>query len=87
MLQVPIKQQELLGIVGQIEENKIDGFPFEVPAEFAKMPLLKGRATLEMKVRKSASASSVRPTCAGEARSIFAHTCSGGDSIGTYENA
>jgi cyclophilin family peptidyl-prolyl cis-trans isomerase len=49
--QVPIKQQELLGIVGQIEENMIDGFPFEVPAEFAKMPLLKGRATLEMKVK------------------------------------
>jgi hypothetical protein len=47
---VPIKQQELLNIVGQIEENMINGFPFEVPEEFSKMPLLKGRATLEMKV-------------------------------------
>lgn len=49
--QVPIKQQELLNIVGQIEENMINGFPFEVPEEFSKMPLLKGRATLEMKVK------------------------------------
>lgn len=29
----------------------VEKFPFEVPAEYAKMPLLKGRAKVEMKVR------------------------------------
>mmetsp|Transcript_35781 Transcript_35781/g.78111 ORF Transcript_35781/g.78111 Transcript_35781/m.78111 type:complete len:447 (-) Transcript_35781:198-1538(-) len=48
--QVPIKQQELLQIVGLIEECMVDGFPFEVPAEYADKPLLKGRATVEMTV-------------------------------------
>lgn len=28
--QVPIKQQEVLNIVGQLEECMVDGFPFEV---------------------------------------------------------
>jgi len=49
--QVPIKQQEVLNIVGQLEECMVDGFPFEVPAEYSKMPLLKGRATVELNVK------------------------------------
>lgn len=47
---VPIIQQELLEIVGEIEAAMVDGFPFEVPAAYAQMPLLKGRATVEMTV-------------------------------------
>lgn len=29
----------------------MDGFPYEVPEEYRNMPLLKGRATVEMKVK------------------------------------
>ncbi|BFI25337.1 hypothetical protein MPTK2_1g20230 [Marchantia polymorpha subsp. ruderalis] len=45
------KQKECLEYVGQVEEAMVEKFPFEVPAEYAKMPLLKGRAKVEMKVR------------------------------------
>ncbi|KAL2651770.1 hypothetical protein R1flu_019898 [Riccia fluitans] len=45
------KQKEALEYVGDIEEAMVESFPFEVPAEYAKMPLLKGRAKVEMKVR------------------------------------
>lgn len=29
----------------------VDGFPYDVPEEFKSMPLLKGRATVDMKVK------------------------------------
>ena len=29
----------------------VDGFPYEVPEEYNNMPLLKGRATVDMKVK------------------------------------
>lgn len=29
----------------------VDGFPFEVPEEYKNMPLLKGRAAVDMKVK------------------------------------
>lgn len=29
----------------------VDGFPYEVPEEYSSMPLLKGRATVDMKVK------------------------------------
>lgn len=45
------KQKELLQIVGNIEEAMVAKFPYEVPEEFANKPLLKGRATVEMKVK------------------------------------
>ncbi len=37
----------LLDRVTQIEELMVGDFPFEVPAEYSKMPQLKGRATVE----------------------------------------
>jgi len=49
--EVPIKQQEVLSYVGDIEQAMVDGFPFEVPSEYANLPQLKGRATLEMKIK------------------------------------
>lgn len=49
--EVPIKQQELLGYVGAIEEAMVKGFPFEVPAQYASLPQLKGRATVEMRLK------------------------------------
>ncbi|KAF6157353.1 hypothetical protein GIB67_004291 [Kingdonia uniflora] len=45
------KQKELLQYVGAVEEDMVDGFPYEVPEEYRNMPLLKGRATVDMKVK------------------------------------
>ncbi|XP_071913022.1 peptidyl-prolyl cis-trans isomerase CYP38, chloroplastic [Coffea arabica] len=45
------KQTELLNYVGGVEEDMVDGFPYEVPEEYQNMPLLKGRAAVDMKVK------------------------------------
>lgn len=45
------KQKEILQYVGGIEEDMVDGFPYQVPEEYRNMPLLKGRATVDMKVK------------------------------------
>ncbi|KAM6573467.1 peptidyl-prolyl cis-trans isomerase CYP38, chloroplastic [Cannabis sativa] len=45
------KQKELLQYVGGVEEDMVDGFPYDVPEEYQNMPLLKGRATVDMKVK------------------------------------
>ncbi|KAD0007811.1 hypothetical protein E3N88_44931 [Mikania micrantha] len=45
------KQKELLQYVGGVEEDMVDGFPYAVPEEYQNMPLLKGRATVDMKVK------------------------------------
>ncbi|KAF5188711.1 Peptidyl-prolyl cis-trans isomerase protein, partial [Thalictrum thalictroides] len=45
------KQKELLQYIGSVEEDMVDGFPYEVPEEYRNMPLLKGRATVDMKVK------------------------------------
>eukprot|EP00897_Mesotaenium_endlicherianum_P000953 jgi/Mesen1/10859/ME000093S10383 len=45
------KQKELLSYVGNIEEDMVTEFPYTLPEEFAGMPWLKGRASVEMKVK------------------------------------
>ncbi|KAL4856839.1 Peptidyl-prolyl cis-trans isomerase [Chlorella vulgaris] len=45
---VPIIQQKCLDAVGEVEQAMVRGFPFEVPQEYADLPQLKGRATVEM---------------------------------------
>ncbi|KAF8697319.1 hypothetical protein HU200_035910 [Digitaria exilis] len=45
------KQKELLQYVGTVEEDMVDGFPYEIPEEYSNMPILKGRATVDMKVK------------------------------------
>ncbi|KAK9734995.1 hypothetical protein RND81_04G176300 [Saponaria officinalis] len=45
------KQKELLQYVGNVEEDMVDGFPYDVPEEYRNMPLLKGRAAVDMKVK------------------------------------
>ncbi|XP_071702159.1 peptidyl-prolyl cis-trans isomerase CYP38, chloroplastic [Rutidosis leptorrhynchoides] len=45
------KQKELLQYVGGVEEDMVDAFPYDVPEEYQNMPLLKGRATVDMKVK------------------------------------
>ncbi|RYR56831.1 hypothetical protein Ahy_A05g022546 isoform A [Arachis hypogaea] len=34
-----------------VEEDMVNGFPYEVPEEYRNMPLLKGRAAVDMKVK------------------------------------
>ena len=46
------KRQELLNQITDLEELMIQGFPFEVPQEYASLPQLKGRATVEMKTSR-----------------------------------
>ncbi|XP_042376091.1 peptidyl-prolyl cis-trans isomerase CYP38, chloroplastic-like isoform X2 [Zingiber officinale] len=45
------KQKELLQYVGGIEEDMVDGFPFEIPEEYSNLPLLKGKAIVDIKVK------------------------------------
>jgi peptidylprolyl isomerase len=47
-----IQRGELLAKVGAIEEMMVDGFPYEVPAEYSNLPQLKGRATVEFETTK-----------------------------------
>ncbi|MGC1308275.1 MAG: peptidylprolyl isomerase [Phormidesmis sp.] len=42
-----IERKSLLDQVGELEELMVDGYPFEVPAEYDNLPQLKGRATVE----------------------------------------
>lgn len=50
--QVRSQRQALLEIVGELEQLMVTGFPFDVPAEYAKLPQLKGRATVEVTTNK-----------------------------------
>jgi peptidylprolyl isomerase len=43
---------EMLAQVNKIEELMVTEFPFEVPSEYANLPQLKGRATVEMTTDK-----------------------------------
>lgn len=43
---------KILGSVGEIEELMVTGFPFEVPAKYANLPQLKGRATVAVETDK-----------------------------------
>ncbi len=43
---------EMLSKISQLEELMVEEFPFEVPAEYANLPQLKGRATVEIKTNK-----------------------------------
>ncbi|WP_293130667.1 peptidylprolyl isomerase [Microcoleus sp. bin38.metabat.b11b12b14.051] len=43
---------KILGSVGEIEELMVTEFPFEVPAKYANLPQLKGRATVAVETEK-----------------------------------
>lgn len=47
-----IKRSELLDLVTELEELMVVGYPFEVPEEYAYLPQLLGRATVEMETNK-----------------------------------
>lgn len=44
--------RKLLRNVGDVEQMMVTKFPFKVPDEFSNLPQLRGRATVEMQVRK-----------------------------------
>jgi len=46
------QRAKTLNIVGDLEQLMVQGFPYEVPAEYSNLPQLKGRATVEMKTTK-----------------------------------
>lgn len=48
--EVPIKQQEILELVENVERDMVGKFPFQIPKEYDSNPLLLGRASVEMKV-------------------------------------
>jgi peptidylprolyl isomerase len=45
---ISAKKREFLSNLTKIEESMVVGYPFEVPSEYANLPQLKGRATVEM---------------------------------------
>lgn len=42
------RRATVLSLIGQIEALMVTGFPFEIPAEYSNLPVLKGRATIEL---------------------------------------
>ncbi|MBF2046715.1 MAG: peptidylprolyl isomerase [Leptolyngbya sp. IPPAS B-1204] len=46
------KRSQLLDRVGELEALMVNKFPFEVPEEYANLPQLKGRATVEVETNK-----------------------------------
>ncbi len=43
-----IERRQILSLIGELEAMMVQGFPFEIPAEYSNLPQLKGRATVEM---------------------------------------
>jgi peptidylprolyl isomerase len=50
--QIQAKKAAVLDQIGSLEELMLDGFPYEVPAEYKNLPQLKGRATIAMTTSK-----------------------------------
>ena len=50
--EVAEKRLELLDQVGELEELMVQGFPFDIPEEYAHLPQLLGRAVVEMETTK-----------------------------------
>ncbi len=49
---IQAKRNAVLDKIGALEESMVTEFPFEVPAEYNKLPQLKGRATIAFKTTK-----------------------------------
>jgi peptidylprolyl isomerase len=47
--QVGAERRSILNQITQLEELMVTNFPFEVPSDYANLPQLKGRATVEIK--------------------------------------
>lgn len=50
--QLLLTQKELLPKITDLEQLMVQEFPFEVPSEYANLPQLKGRATVEIETTK-----------------------------------
>ncbi|NEP00201.1 MAG: peptidylprolyl isomerase [Symploca sp. SIO2E9] len=49
---ISMVRNQILEEVGKLEKLMVQGFPFEVPAEYSNLPQLKGRATVEISTNK-----------------------------------
>ena len=54
--QVQISRDELLELVGQLEQLMVLAMPFEVPSEYSNLPQLLGRATVAIETNKGSIA-------------------------------
>lgn len=45
-------RRSTLGTIGELEYLMVKGFPYEVPEDYANLPQLKGRATVELKTNE-----------------------------------
>lgn len=50
--QISQQRAAVLSRISELEQLMVEGFPFEVPAEYSNLPQLKGRATVEIKTDK-----------------------------------
>ncbi|MGK7881664.1 MAG: peptidylprolyl isomerase [Crocosphaera sp.] len=50
--QVWLTRRAILDNIGDIEALMVEGFPFDVPTEYANLPQLKGRATVKLETTK-----------------------------------
>ena len=50
--QVWLTRRAILDNIGEIEALMVEGFPFDVPTEYASLPQLKGRATVKLETTK-----------------------------------
>ena len=50
--QILEKRSQTLDLVSELEESMVQEFPYQIPAEYANLPQLKGRATVEMTTNK-----------------------------------
>ncbi|MEA5511423.1 peptidylprolyl isomerase [Crocosphaera sp. UHCC 0190] len=50
--EVGSKRRAILNQITDLEDLMVEGFPFEVPGEYADLPQLKGRATVEIETTK-----------------------------------
>lgn len=51
-VQVKERARDVLRHLGNVESAMVTGFPYKVPSEFDSLPQLKGRATVQMTVKK-----------------------------------
>lgn len=52
--QLWLERAKVLADLSELEESMVQGFPYEVPAEYSNLPQLKGRATIAFETDKGA---------------------------------
>uniref|UniRef100_A0A7S0HUJ1 peptidylprolyl isomerase n=1 Tax=Hanusia phi TaxID=3032 RepID=A0A7S0HUJ1_9CRYP len=63
--------------IGLLEELMIKDFPFQIPKEYAKLPQLKGRAVVEMTIKKAADGAKFDVDGTVYEQAVFRVVCDG----------